>query len=186
MRKRKAAPLLAAAFAEMAQTESTLASRADAVLAIVKSGGIRDGAAFNKAVREAYKANGWHTIAGRPGRGNRGQPVPDTVKQYVSIVRAAFRLDLVVAHFKTFHALRKGVKSARAARRPRPVARDPRLAGVTLVRQDTLTGAPFHDLTVLYEKSNKQQRARLLTEVNRLIREFRPAVAPVLTLQKAA
>lgn len=183
---RKKIPLLAAALAEMAQTEGTLESRADSVLSLVKSGGIRDGAAFNKAVREAYKANNWHSIVGRPGRGNRGTPVPQTVKSYVSIVRAAFRLDLVVAHFKTFHALRKGVKAARVARQPRPVARDPRLAGLTLVKHDTLTGAPFHDLAVLYEKSSRQQRSRLLAEVNRLVREYRPAVAPVLTLQKAA
>lgn len=186
MLKRKATPLLAAALAEMAQTESTIESRADAVLTIVKSAGIRDGSSFNKAVREAYEANDWHVAAGRPGRGNRKTAVPPTVKQYVSMVRGAFRLGLVVAHFKTFHALRKSLKAAREAAKPRAVRRDPRLAGLTLVRGDTLTGAPFHDLTVLYEKAPKAQRAKIVAAVIALVREYRPAVAPVLTLAKAA
>ena len=186
MKKQRPTPL-ADALAEMAQTDSTLESRADAVLQIVKSAGIRDSAAFNKAVKAAYTANGWHTQAGRPSRGNRGQPVPVTVKQYVSMVRGAFRAGLVVAHFKTFHALRKSLKAARLAAKPRQVKMAPALAGLRLVgRGDTLTGAPFHDLTVLYEKANRAQRAKIAAEVNRLIQEFRPSVAPVLTLQKAA
>lgn len=186
MRKKITHPLLATALAEMAQTESTIESRADAILAIVKSAGIRDHSSFNVAVREAYKANGWHTAVGRPKNGSRGQQIPATVKQYVSMVRGAFRLGLNVVAFKTFHALRKALTAARIAARPRPVRKDPRLAGLALVKRDTLTGAPFHDLTVLYEKANGQQRSRIVAEVNRLVKEYRPAVAPILTLAKAA
>lgn len=186
MPKGKRNPILAAALAEMAQTETVLESRADAVLTIVKGAGIRETAAFNKAIREAYEANHWHSSAGRPGKSSRKTPVPQTVKSYVSMIRGAFRLGLVVAHFKTFHALRKSLTAARLAARPRPVKKDPRLAGLTVVRGDTLTGAPFHDLTVLYEKSSRAQQSRIVAEVTRLVREFRPAVAPVLTLQKAA
>lgn len=102
------------------------------------------------------------------------------------MVRAAFRHGLNVAGFKTFHALRKSLKAARVAAKPRAVRRDPRMAGLTLVQGGTLTGAPFHDLAVLYEKAPRATQARIAAEVNKLLREFRPVVAPVLTLQKAA
>lgn len=177
---------LATALGELATTEDTINSRADAVLAIVKASGIRDGAAFNSAVREAYAANGWHTSPGKPSRGNRGSSVPATVKQYVSLIRGAFKLGLNVGGFKTFHALRKTLKAARVAAKPRPVRQDSRLAGVRLVKSDELIGAPFHDLTVLYENLNRQQKAKLAAEVNKLVREYKPAAAPSLELVRAA
>lgn len=186
MRKRKPLAVLAAALAEMAQTESTIESRADAVLTIVKSEGIRTLKAFNAAVREAYRANGWHAARGRPTGGIQRPFVPQTVKQYVSIVRASFRLGIHVGQFKSFYALRQTLKQARLERKPKAVRRDPRMIGLTLVQHDTLTGAPFHDLAVLYEKANRQVRSKLVTKVQGILREFRPAIAPVLELRRAA
>lgn len=177
---------LAAALAVIAVEENALASRADTVLAIVKDSGIRDEKAFSAAVRDAYKANGWHVTAGAPKRGASGKPVPGTVKQYVSQVRAAFRLGVNVARMDTFHKLRKTLKEARAAARPRPVKTDPKLAGLRLVKSGELTGAPFHDLTVLYERASKGVQRQLLGEVNGLVARFSPAVAPSLVLAKAA
>jgi hypothetical protein len=49
-----------------------------------------------------------------------------------------------------------------------------------------LTGAPFHDLTVLYEKSSRQVQGKIAAAVIALVREYKPTVAPVLVLQKAA
>lgn len=177
---------LPAALTALARADAGVTSRADEILAIVKSAGIRDGAEFNKAVRAAYAANGWHQAGGRPGKGSRGQPIPATVKQYVSMVRRAFRLDLPVAGFKTFHALRKAIKEAGASSRKPPVRKDPRMAGLTLVKAGTLTGAPFHDLTVLYANASRQEKAKIASEVNGLVQKFRPTVAPVLELRKAA
>lgn len=177
---------LAAALAVIATEESTLESRADSVLAIVKDAGIRDEKAFSLAVREAYKANGWNVAAGAPKKGSGGKPVPGTVKQYVSQVRAAFRLGINVTRMATFHKLRMAVKEARAAARPKPVNADPKMAGLRLVKSGEMTGAPFHDLAVMYEKATKGVQKQILGEVNELVRRFRPAVAPQLVLAKAA
>lgn len=179
-------PTLAAALAVIATEGSTLENKADSVLAIVKNAGIRDVKAFSAAVREAYKANGWNSTAGAPKKGNSGKPVPGTVKQYVSQVRAAFRLGINVTRMDTFHRLRKAVKEARAAAKPRPVNQDAKLAGLRVAHSNEFTGAPFHDLTVMYEHATKGVQRQLLAEVQGLVKRFQPAVAPQLVLAKAA
>lgn len=188
-RKRKGIPALTAALSAIAHDGEMLESRADAVLSIVKSSGIRDVKAFGAAVREAYKANGWNATQGKPKAGKRALlAVPATVKQYVSTVRAAFRLGVNVTKMETFHKLRKVLKQARADAAPQAVAvKDPRLAGLRLVKNGGgLIGAPFHDLTLIYEKLAKGQQKQLAGEVNELVRRFQPAAAPQLVLAKAA
>lgn len=177
---------LAAALAVIANESSTLENKADSVLAIVRQSGIRDEKAFSAAVREAYKANGWNVTAGAPKRGSSGKPVPGTVKQYVSQVRRAFRLGVPVASMKSFFKLRQAVRTAVAKRAPAPVNRDPKMAGLRLVKAGEMIGAPFHDLTVLYERAPKPVQKQLLGEVNALVKRFSPAVAPQLVLAKAA
>lgn len=171
---------LARALLGVAQAGAATESKAVAVIALVK--GIPDLKAFDRTVREAYLANGWNTSSGRPAAGNRRGAVPATVKQYVSLVRACFRLELPLAQYKTFHALRKAVKAARPA--PVAVKQDPRTAGLRLVKSSELIGAPFHDLTVLYEKSAKGVQRQIAAEVTALVRRFRPGVT--LELAKAA
>lgn len=169
---------LAAALAVIGREEYTLESKADNVLAIVKSAGIRDVKAFNLAVREAYKANGWNVGAGKP-KGPKLQAVPATVKQYVSRIRAAFNLELPIQSFRTFHQLRKALKDR--APRPATAANDPVMAGLRLTRQDELVGAPFHDLTAIYSKLDKARQTALVQSVNRLVRQYQSA-APQLQL----
>jgi hypothetical protein len=186
-RKRKGIPALAAAFSVIAADSSTLESKADHVLAIVRTSGIRDEKSFSVAVREAYKANGWNSRQGKPARGKRAlQPVPATVKQYVSIVRGAFRLGINVLKMDTFFKLRKTLREARIAARPQAIPTDPRMAGLRLVKSNELIGAPFHDLTVIYEKSGKTQQRQIAAEVKALAARFQPAAAPALVLAKAA
>lgn len=185
-RKRNGIPALTAALSAIAQDVEQLESRADAVLAIVKDSGIRDVKAFSAAVREAYKANGWNATAGKPAPGKRAQPVPATVKQYVSTIRGAFRLGVNVAKMESFFKLRKVLRQARAAANPQLVVKDPRLAGLRLVKNASLIGAPFHDLTVVYEKLPKAAQKQLAGEVNELLRRYQPAAAPQLVLAKAA
>lgn len=175
---------LAAVFADVAKADAQAASRADAVLSVIRGSGIRDLKAFSAAVREAYAANGWHATAGRPGKGAAGIQVPKTVKQYVSRVRAAYRLDLPVHSFKNFYALRKALAAARPAKAPKRI--DRRMAGLRLIRGNQLTGAPFHDLAVLYEALKGRQREQLVASVNKLVHDYRPVAAPVLVVRKAA
>lgn len=174
---------LAAVFTDISRTSAALESKADAVLAIIRKKNIRDLKAFDAAVRDAYKANGWNIRQGRPVLGAKDTRVPATVKQYVSRVRAAFRLEMNVGHFKSFHALRAAVKEAQARRRPRNG--DPRLAGVSIAKPNQLTGAPFHDLTAIYESAGKAQQRQIVAEVQALVRKFQQA-APQLTLRLAA
>jgi hypothetical protein len=173
---------LAAAFAALSQDSAALETRADAVLAIVKRAGIRGEKEFSAAVRDAYKENGWNTRQGKP---KAGAPVlarvPATVKQYVSAVRACYRLKLAVGRFESFHALRAALKTARA-NRAAPVITDPRMAGLRLVQASTMTGAPFHDLTVLYDKLPRSHQSKLVGAVNGLIRQFQPAAPELLKL----
>lgn len=180
MRKINPVNRLARALAEIASAGAATESKAVAVIALTK--GIADLKEFDRIVREAYAANGWNTTSGRPAAGNRRGAVPATVKQYVSLIRACFRLELPVASYKTFHTMRKAVK---AARKPAaPVNQDPRMAGLRLVKSGELIGAPFHDLTVLFEKSAKGVQRQIAAEVTTLVRRFQPAAA--LTLAKAA
>lgn len=176
---------LAAALADVAAVVGGLESKADTVLAIVKASGIRDLKAFNAAVKDAYAVNGWSSARGRPAKGAAKTTVaPTTVKQYVSRIRAAFRLGVPVATCKTFHTLRMAIRKAA----PAPVVEnaDKRLAGIRLVKSDALIGAPFHDLTVVYEKVNRQQKAALANAVRDLVAKYRPAAQPQLVLAKAA
>lgn len=189
-RKSKGIPALAEAFAVIGAEASKVESRADHVLAIVRTSKIHDEKAFSAAVREAYKANGWNVKPGKPKNGDAKGAVPATVKQYVSTVRSAFRAGLEPWKAKTFHQLRKAVKAARLKAKPKlnGVA-DIRLEGVRLVKSDTLTGAPFHDLIVAYESINKQQRHALTTEVNAIVKKYTVAAVtakPELVLLKAA
>lgn len=180
-------PALAEALAEIATTTDTLETRADNILGIVRANDIRDAKAWRKIARAAYKANGWHARPGKPGRNGKGTPVPATVKQYVSQIRAAFRFELDVLKFKTFHALRKAVKEIRAAKRPKAKgSRDPRLAGLKLVKANTLTGAVFHDAVALYDNLDERKQAQMAKAVANIIRQFTPAAAPTLELIKKA
>jgi hypothetical protein len=186
--KVKGTVALAEALAAIATTTDTLESRADTILAIVKANGIRDAKAFRKAARAAYLENGWHARPGKPARGNGHKtPVPPTVKQYVSQVRAAFRFDLNVLAFKSFHALRKAVIEARLARKPKARGRrDPRLAGLKLIKGSELTGAVFHDAAVVYDGLDKARQAQMARAIVKVVEQFKAAAAPALELVKKA
>lgn len=177
-------PTLATVLAGVAIADAQAASRADAVLSVIGGSGIRGLKAFSASVRDAYRANGWNATAGRPGKGSAGNAVPKTVKQYVSRVRKAFRLDLPVHTFKNFYALRKALAAARPAKPKK--RQDKRMAGLRVIRGGEMIGAPFHDLTVLYEVLEGRRREQLVASVNRLVKDFRPAATPVLELRKAA
>ena len=169
----KLATKLAHALSVIAAGEQTLETKASGVLAIVA--GIPSLEDFNAAVKDAYAANGWNAS---PGEKDAKATVPTTVKQYVSTIRAAFKLDVKVAKQKTMSQLRKAVREARTPKAP--VSKDPVLKGLTLVKSGELTGAPFHDLVALYENLNKQKQVQLVGVVERVVRQFQPAAAPTL------
>ena len=174
---------LGRALAEIAKEGDAVETRAERMLALVRSKGITDERSFSAAIRVAYRANGWRATRGRPKLDEKAlESVPATVKQYVSSVRAAFRLGLDGRSMRTFSALRKAVADARAAKRTKARSKDPNLAGIHVLKDDRLTGAPLHDLAVVYESMQARQREALVRRIKTLVSEFKGAAAPNLRL----
>lgn len=177
------------------RTESTAAS----ILAIVKADGIAKVEEFNVAVQAAYEANGWHTKPGRPTVGNGAGNVPDTVRTYVSWVRAAFAAGMRVTRFRTFQELRKAL-----AKRRTPAASSTRSAaagstgGVKIpeaivesfrgvhIDEAKPNGGLFHDLALVYIKLSESERGLYGRQLNQLLGQYRAHAFPVTAKQKKA
>lgn len=161
---------LASILESVAQAGESVESKADSILSILKTAGVKDLEAFNEQVKAAYTANGWNSAQGNPGSNATGSNVPATVKQYVSQVRAGFRLGLPMASFKTIHALRKAIKAK--APTAQEATDDPILAGVRVANRRSLIGAPFHDLAAVYSNLPKEKQARLVRAIKSLVTEY--------------
>lgn len=182
---------LAAALSVLARDGSVLDSKAENVLRILKAEKIKDLKTFNAEVREAYKANGWNAGAGRPKEGSKLEPVPATVKQYVSSIRRAFRFKMQVLAYSSFYALRVDLKKE-AARVRKPRTNGPKeLIGIRLANPEQLTGNMFHDLAVLYDALDRSRKPKMLAALARVQRDFSKAAPQLvrsddLGLRKAA
>lgn len=175
---------LAAALAVIGKEETELETKANGVLRLVKRLKLNTAKDFNKAVREAYQANGWNARAGKPAKGSEAKPVPSTVKQYVSTIRGAYRLGLMAADYSSFYALRTELRAKRAAKAKRRDGKSraaPEMIGIQISRPDVLTGGPFHDLVALYNALDRTRRAHMLSAIARVKREFSGA-APQLVM----
>jgi len=188
---------LARVFTALAGDEKRTESTASAVLTIVKAAGITKVEDFNVAVQAAYEANGWNQKPGRPVAGSTADSVPDTVRTYVSWVRAAFAAGLRVARFKTFQELRKAL----AKRRAPTAASAPRGAGSGDVKvpesivesfrgvhvEDAKpNGGLFHDLALVYIKLSESERGLFGRQLNQLLGKYRAQAFPATKLKKAA
>jgi hypothetical protein len=148
----------------------------------VRTHKIEDLKTWNKAVRAAYKVNGWNSGPGKPKTGSTTTSVPSTVKQYISAVRRAFRAGLPVASYTSFRALRNELKEKFAKRKAQAIKAAPaELVGITLRQPDELNGGPFHDLVALYGALDRTRKPKMLGAVQRIVREFSSA-APQLVL----
>lgn len=175
---------LSVVFNKIANEATKLDGMASEILVTLKRAKARTLEAFDNLVAEAYAANGWNTgPAGRPAAGVEVRPAPDSVKSYVSQIRAAYKEELDVLGFDTMSALRRAVAECR---RPREVAssRDvvrrsslPEFEGVRLEQDDEFNGALFHDLLVAYELAPEDTREKMQKRLNRVLTEFKPAVA---------
>jgi hypothetical protein len=181
----KATPL-AEALAVIGKEGTELEAKATQVLRIVRQSKIGDVKAFGAAVRDAYKANGWNGKPGKPKAEEKADPVPATVKQYVSQIRAAFRLKLPVASYTSFYALREDLRKHRArkaAKVAKAVEAQPKeMLGIRLVEPEQFNGGPFHDLAVLYNALDRTRKPKLLAALARIKREFAMS-APQLVVQ---
>lgn len=171
---------LAATLAVIGKGAQELDNQATQVLRLVRAQKITDLKGWSAAVRAAYKANGWNGKPGKPKAGEKkAEPVPATVKQYVSAIRRAFRLKLPVSSYTSFYALRQELK-AKAKRAAKKAGVDgraaPEMIGIRLQQPEVLNGALFHDLTVLYQALDRTRKPKFIGALERIKREFSGSV----------
>jgi hypothetical protein len=105
--------------------------------------------------------------------------VPSTVKQYVSAIRRAFKLKMLVLSYTSFSALRSDLKKeASKVRKPR-TSGPKELIGIRWRSPITMTGATFHDLAALYNALDRTRKPKMLAALERIKRDFSKA-APQL------
>ena len=163
---------LAVVFAQIEKSANQVEDVAKGMLAAIKHAKASTLEAFDVMVAEAYDKNGWNQAKGRPNLGNVLKPAPQSVKLYVSTVRAAYRLKLKVLSYTIMQDLRNDISKARtlaAASRPAVV---PALAGVQVQQVNALTGALWHDAVVLWEHLPEEQQALFEKQVRSLLTRY--------------
>jgi hypothetical protein len=178
----KAGTALARVFQGIAESEKSTESTAAGILSIIKEKGVTKLDKWNEAVREAYEKNGWNVRAGRPNGDEiaRG-PVPETVAQYVSLVRRAISSKLRVASYDSFTALRAAMarRNGRADHRgaagrglPKDFREDFR--GVPIANHSETNGALFHDLAAVFIHLPVDHRSMFGRQLNQLMAKYMP------------
>lgn len=128
---------------------------------------------WNEIVSDAYAANGWNRVNGAPPAGTTPlPPAPDSVKVYVSTVRAGYRLALPMTTFETMGALRSAVREARRVAAAATAQQPPELKGVKVSRVSSLNGALWHDAVVIWEHLPADQQTAFEEQVRKLLTRF--------------
>lgn len=169
---------LARVFSSLAEAGKSTDSVAAGILAIVSDAGVQDVKTFDPLVRAAYTANGWNPRPGRPTEDTKGlDPVPPTVRTYVTTVRRAFRFGVPVAKMKSFYDLRKALREARpSVSKPQalPLAVREQFAGVAIAPTDDPNGALVHDLGIIYANLPKAHLAVFENQLRQLVKKYLP------------
>lgn len=161
---------LAMVLVDIGRESEKVDSAAKGILSAIKQEGARSIEDFNAMVSAAYERNGWSTQVGRP-TADAKQPAPHAVKLYVSLVRGAYRAGLDVATFDTISAMRVAIKEARnhaSAPAPKP----PELRGLSVSHENTLNGAIFHDVVIVWEKLPEADKSELEAAIRRLLKRY--------------
>lgn len=141
---------------------------------------------LNDAVRAAYLENGWSQTAGRPSARSKLKPAPQAVKDYVSVLRRALQLGLVLEEFKTMRAVKDKTMELGTVHALSP---EPRAAlqGVVLRSPHKLTGALWHDVITLAEEIPEEHVRGMEEEVRAVFEKYRQfAPAELLEQEQAA
>jgi hypothetical protein len=174
---------LAATFSKLETAAGEVEEIAKEILAEVKGQKARTLELFNKMVTEAYETNGWSQRVGRPPDNATEKSAPDVVKFYVSIARAAYRLNLPIMEFETMGALRLAIRGKRV-NLVHSGERAPELKGISLSPENKLIGALWHDVVVVWEHLPIQAQIEFETQVRKLLSRFTKQAPP--ELQKTA
>ncbi len=160
-----------------------LDSAADTMLANAKR--FKTLVELNEAVREAYAANGWSQTTGRPSARSKLKPAPDVVKLYVSTMRKALQVGLVLEEFKSMRALRDKVALVGTVHALAPEPR-PELVGVVLRSPHRLTGALWHDVVTLADEIPEEHAHAMEEEVRAVYEKYRQYAPSELLDEQAA
>lgn len=181
----KAGTKLARVFSTLAQTEQKTESTASEIFAIIKDGSVKTIKAWDALVRDAYETNGWNTRPGRPAAGAQARSdVPDTVRTYVSIVRAALRSKMRMPKYASFSALRTDLAKRRnggshggrttSNNSVIPKAARESFIGVSMQAVKEPNGALFHDLGAVYINLPPEHRDVFGRQLNKLLHKYLP------------
>lgn len=171
---------LAMVLVDIGRESEKVDSAAKGILSAIKQEGARSIEDFNAMVSAAYERNGWSTQVGRP-TADAKQPAPHAVKLYVSLVRGAYRAGLDVATFDTISAMRVAMKEARNhASAPTPKA--PELKGISISHENALNGALWHDVVVVWEHLEQDDKAELERRVRAVLKAFVKKAPPTLSV----
>lgn len=174
---------LAAVFSQIEDAGHKLDEIAGQILLAAKTAKATTVDTFNSMVYEAYDARGWSRRMGRPMEGDI--PAPQTVRVYISTIRAAYLNGVKVLDFDSIGELRKALRKARgasAASAPLPDPGDPELKGVVVKNEGQLTGAPFHDIVELYKNLPEKLQLEILEKVSKMVTQYSKKAPPALRM----
>jgi hypothetical protein len=177
---------LAMVFSEIAAQGDKLDNVAVGFMKLVKEDMIDNLEKFNPWIATAYEENGWSSQVGPRGGSTLGT-APRAVKQYVSMFRAAFKLELKVLEFDTVRQMVDAVVEARRLLATPPVKiADPELKGVLLRSTGHMNGALWHDAIVVIENLNEEDKDDFEQRLRKLVMRFQSKVPKEIRKPKAA
>jgi hypothetical protein len=171
----------------IAEQGDKLDNVAGAFMKLVKEENIDTLEKFNPWIEIGYTENGWSSQVGRPAPGATLSPAPRAVKQYASMFRAAYKLELKVLEFEN---VRQMVDAVAVKRKEiaTPPARlpDPELKGVLLRTTGHMNGALWHDAIVVIENLNEDDKDDFEQRLRKLVMRFQSRVPKEIRKPKAA
>lgn len=168
---------LAKVFSEVAEQGERINDIAGGIIRFVKDSKLETLESFNEQVARAYEQNGWSNVIGRPTPGSNLVPAPRAVKQYVSMFRAAYRLELEVLKFESVRQMIDAVaEKRREMASPQRQETDPELKGVMIRASDRMNGALWHDAIVVVEHLPDDAREDFEARLRKLVMRFQSKV----------
>ena len=172
---------------QIAEQGDKLDNVAGAFMKLVKEENIDTLEKFNPWLMIGYEENGWSNVIGRPVPGSTLIPAPRSVKQYASMFRAAYKLQLDVM---AFEAVRQLVDAVAVKRKeiatPPTKPNDPELKGVLLRSTGHMNGALWHDAIVVIENLNEDDKDDFEQRLRKLVMRFQSRVPKEIRKPKAA
>jgi hypothetical protein len=167
---------LATIFNRITKAHAGLESCAAQILEVVKLNDANSLDKFNTLVAAAYDRNGWSSRQGRPRPGDIS--APSAVQVYVSTLRRAYRMGIKVLKLNNMEEIRRAMRKPRGDQTTQP----PELKGVQVAATNSLNGAVWHDILVVWERIPAEEQQALEASVQRLLDKYVKKAPPELRL----